>query len=168
MGIKEMRQSNVDQDSLESSPELSARVSRVLAKPTDQIIARMQAVRPWVRRRHFAKALSVVSDSRVLYAAARGIIPDAYEVADGVVTIFEVADTHPIRASKAERIADLFDELEEYGWELWVTVLDYMGGTTAHVPGWCYQRALEIAPANCMDMTPAALYAYLEAKACQS
>jgi hypothetical protein len=144
------------------------RVSCVPVKATDTILARMMAVNPAIRRGGFAKALAVISESRELYRYGRTILPDGYEIGDGVVTLIEVADTHPIRAAKAGRIAELADELDEYGWLLEVAVYDYMGGLVAKVPGWTYGRACQIAPPNCMDMTPAALHAYLEAKAAQS
>lgn len=137
-------------------------------KPTDAILSRLEAVNPCVRRSGFAKALRAISESRVLYEAARKILPDGFTIGDGTVTVIEVADTHPIRASKAERLSELAEELDEHGWLLEVAVYDYMGGLIAKVPGWAYGRALEIAPPNCMDMTPAAMYAYLEARAAQS
>jgi len=136
-------------------------------KATNRIIGRMMAANPGIRRSGFAKALAAISESRVLYQRARAILPDGFEIGDGVVTVIEVADTHPIRAAKAARIFELWEELEEYGWELEVAVYDYMGGMVAKVPGWTFGRACEIAPPNCMDMTPAALHAYLEAKAAQ-
>ena len=148
--------------------EPAVRVSCVLPKATDSILVRMMAANPGIRRSGFAKALSAISESRVLYQRARAILPDGFEIGDGTVVIIEVADTHPIRAAKAGRIFDLWEELEEYGWELEVAVYDYMGGMVAKVPGWAYGRAREIAPPHCMDMTPAALHAYMEARAAQS
>lgn len=164
MGINAIADNGSSSDPLETASGSTARASCVPAKTTARIVMRLQSTRPDVRDKGFAKALAAVSPCRDLYTMARGIIPDAYEVGDGVITIIEVADTHPIRAAKAERIAELWDELEEYGWELWVEVYDYMGGMTAKLPGWCYGRGLEIAPPNCMDLTPAALAAHMEAK----
>lgn len=133
------------------------------------IISALKAKNPEVHDRGFAKALGKLSDSSLLQAAARAIIPDGYEMrhADCELVIYEVADTNPIRPAKAERIGELADEMDEACWSLRVVVLDYMGHVVADLPGWAYSEAYtsDFAPDNCLDMTPAAKAAVRRARA---
>lgn len=125
-----------------------------------EIIAGLQGRDARIQATGFAKRLRALSDSRYFYAAARAVLPDGFLLNDDAqeVVIYEVADTNPVRADKALKLAELDDELDEVGWSLRVVVLDYTGHVVAEVPGWAYHPAYtsEVAPPNCMDLTPAA------------
>lgn len=119
-----------------------------------------------VRRDGFASAMRRLCDSASLYAAARAILPDAYRIADDEVILYEVADTNPIRPAKAQHIAELADEVDEIEMLLRVIVIDYTGHVIADTPGWAYgsSHTADYAPNHCMDMTPAARAAYMDAR----
>jgi hypothetical protein len=114
-----------------------------------------------VRKSGFTKAVSALSDSSYFAAAAKGIVPDAYllDHDERVVVMYEVVDTHPIRPKKADRIAELSDELDDIYWTLRVIVLDYTGHTVCDVPGWAFLAGYTqlFASPNALDMTPAAM-----------
>lgn len=126
------------------------------------IVRELVASDPGIRRTGFAAAMRALSDSAILAQAASGIVPDAFSVTGDEVILYEVADTHPIRSSKAQRIAILADEVDELGLLLRVVVIDYTGHVIADIPGWSYgaSHTDEFAPASCMDMTPAARAVY--------
>jgi hypothetical protein len=123
-----------------------------------RIVAALMAINPEMRNQGFAKALAALSDSEHFYKLARSIIPDAYVITDEEVIIYEVADTHPIRDNKAEKLSELCDELDDIGLAMRVVVLDYTGATVADTPGWAYMPTYTgfFASEACMDLTPAA------------
>jgi hypothetical protein len=126
-----------------------------------QIIAGLQAADPSVRFGGFPAALAALTGApRTTRQLARAVIPDGYRIDHETreVTIYEVADTNPIRPDKAEKIADLYDELEQEEWVLRVVVLDYTGHVVADVHGWAFspEHVAAFAPPNCLDLTPAA------------
>lgn len=131
-----------------------------------EIIAALQAADRRVSSGGFAKAIAAAV-SPLCRELARGIIPDGYLIDEDErqVVLYEVADTHPIRPAKADKIADLYDELEQEEWTLRVVVLDYTSHVVADVHGWAFGGwfTSRFAPPNCLDMTPAARAAADEA-----
>ena len=126
-----------------------------------RIVAALMKKDARIKKAGFAKALRALCDYQYFANAVKGIIPDAYllDHDERVVVMYEVADTHPIRAAKADRIAELSDELDDIYWSLRVVVIDYTGHTVCEVPGWSFLAAytqLFASPAA-MDMTPAAM-----------
>ena len=135
--------------------------------PRGAIIAALRAKDGRVARSGFAKAIAAAI-SPLCRELARGIIPDGYLIDEGgrQVVLYEVADTHPIRPTKADKIAHLYDELEQEEWTLRVVVMDYTGHVVADVHGWAFGgwHTSRFAPPNCLDMTPAARAASDEAR----
>lgn len=124
-----------------------------------RVVAELMAADPNVRDKGFPKSVAALQpDSRYFAECARRIRPDAFKIVDGVVTIYEVVDTHPIRPAKAEHIAELADELDDIGLELAVLTLDYTGHVTSALPGYAYFPIYtsRFASEACLDMTPAA------------
>ena len=123
-----------------------------------RIVAALMAHNPEIQNKGFARTVAKLSDSVRLHEVARSILPDAFAITSGEVIIYEVADTNPIRASKAYRLAELDDELDDAGYRFRVVMLDYTGATIGDTPGWAYLPAYtdSFASPECMDYTPAA------------
>lgn len=68
-------------------------------------------------------------------AACHAILPDAYRIADDEVILCEVAYTNPVRAAKAQRIAELSDEVDKSGVPLRVVMIGYTGHIISDTPG---------------------------------
>ncbi len=70
------------------------------------------------------------------------VIPDAYEVVEGLIHIVEVEDTHRVNAKKMDVYARLWDTVEELEMgEVRLTIVDIRGGRMeADLARWWFLR----------------------------
>lgn len=57
------------------------------------------------------------------------LIPDAYTLAHGLVIVYEVEDTHPVKGARLRDYLQLYKQLDDMDWELQVHVVSVTGHT---------------------------------------
>jgi hypothetical protein len=81
-----------------------------------------------LRTTGFVKALELAAGSKKnpIFKWVN-VIPDAYTVVHGLVIVYEVEDTHPVKGDRLRIYMRLWQQLDDMDWELQVKIVNVSG-----------------------------------------